>query len=89
MYPSWNHEKGHYGSRPHPSGLLLLLKGSFLVLVAATALVAELATWEYLSIAGVSGFRRALVMVSIAVLSPQPSAVPPSSCLRSAFAVFS
>src|ERR1700733_10101506 len=51
-----------------PLVLLLLLKGSFLVLVAATALVAELATWEYLSIAAVPGFRRTLVMVSIAVL---------------------
>ncbi len=51
-----------------PLVLLLLLKGSFLVLVAATALVAELATWEYLSVAAVRGFRRTLVMVSIAVL---------------------
>ena len=34
-----------------PLVLLLLLKGSFMVLVAATALVAELAAWEYLSIA--------------------------------------
>ena len=51
-----------------PLVLLLLLKGSFLVLVAAGALVAELATWEYLSIAAVHGFQRTLVMVSIAVL---------------------
>ena len=51
-----------------PLVLLLLLKGSFLALVAAGALVAELATWEYLSIAAVHGFQRTLVMVSIAVL---------------------
>ena len=51
-----------------PLVLLLLLKGSFLVLVAATALVAELATWEYLSIADCQGFRRTLVLVAIAVL---------------------
>jgi len=51
-----------------PLVLLLLLQGSFLVLVAAAALVAELAAWEFLSIAAVHGLRRTLVMVSIAVL---------------------
>jgi phosphatidate cytidylyltransferase len=51
-----------------PLVLLLLLKGSFLVVVAATALVAELATWEYLFIADCRGFQRALVLISVAVL---------------------
>jgi phosphatidate cytidylyltransferase len=53
-----------------PLVLLLLLKGSFLLVVVATALVAELATWEYLYIADSSGFRtpRVLVLVAIAVL---------------------
>jgi phosphatidate cytidylyltransferase len=51
-----------------PLVLLLLLKGSFPVLVAATALVAELATWEYLFIAACHGSRRILVLIAIAVL---------------------
>ena len=34
-----------------PLVLLLLLKGSFLIVVVATALVAELAAWEYMAIA--------------------------------------
>jgi phosphatidate cytidylyltransferase len=51
-----------------PLVLLLLLKGSFLVLVAATALVAELATWEYLFIADCQGSRRTLVLIAIAVI---------------------
>jgi phosphatidate cytidylyltransferase len=51
-----------------PLVLLLLLKGSFLLLVAATALVAELATWEYLSIADIHGSRRALVLIGTALL---------------------
>ncbi len=51
-----------------PLVLLLLLKGSFLLLVLAAALVAELAAWEYLSIADVQGSRRALVLAGIAVL---------------------
>jgi len=51
-----------------PLVLLLLLKGSFLVLVIATALVAELASWEYLSIADCRGSQRTLVLVAIAVL---------------------
>ena len=51
-----------------PLVLLLLLKGSFPVLVAATALVAELATWEYLFIADCHGSRRILVLIAIAVL---------------------
>jgi phosphatidate cytidylyltransferase len=51
-----------------PLVLLLLLKGSFLVIVAAAALVAELATWEYLSIADCQGSRRTLVLIAIAVL---------------------
>jgi phosphatidate cytidylyltransferase len=51
-----------------PLVLLLLLKGSFLVIVAAAALVAELATWEYLFIADCQGSRRILVLIAIAVL---------------------
>jgi phosphatidate cytidylyltransferase len=51
-----------------PLVLLLLLKGSFLVLVATTALVAELAAWEYLFIADCLGSRRILVLIAIAVL---------------------
>jgi phosphatidate cytidylyltransferase len=51
-----------------PLVLLLLLKGSFLVLVIATALVAELASWEYLSIADCRGSQRTLVLGAIAVL---------------------
>jgi phosphatidate cytidylyltransferase len=51
-----------------PLVLLLLLKGGFLSLVMATALIAELATWEYLTIADVHGSRRTLVLVAIAVL---------------------
>jgi phosphatidate cytidylyltransferase len=51
-----------------PLVLLLLLKGGFLLLVMATALVAELATWEYLAIANAHGSRRTLVLIAIAVL---------------------
>jgi len=51
-----------------PLVLLLLLKGGFLLLVMATALVAELATWEYLTIADAHGSRRILVLVAIAIL---------------------
>ncbi len=53
-----------------PLVLLLLLKGSFPLVVVATAVVAELATWEYLSIADSCGSRtpRLLVLVGIAVL---------------------
>jgi phosphatidate cytidylyltransferase len=53
-----------------PLVLLLLLKGSFLLVAAATALVAGLATWEYLSIATRHGSQppRVLSLVSIAIL---------------------
>jgi phosphatidate cytidylyltransferase len=51
-----------------PLVLLLLLKGTFLLLVLAAALVAELAAWEYLSIADIQGFRRTLILIAIAVL---------------------
>jgi phosphatidate cytidylyltransferase len=53
-----------------PLVLLLLLKGSFPLVVVATAVVAELAMWEYLSIADSCGSRtpRLLVLVAIAVL---------------------
>jgi phosphatidate cytidylyltransferase len=53
-----------------PLVLLLLLKGSFLMLVMAAALVAELAAWEYVSIADSHGSRlpRILVLLVIAIL---------------------
>src|ERR1700685_4561587 len=53
-----------------PLVLLLLLRGSFLLVIVATALVAELATWEYISIADAHGSRipRTLVLIAIAVL---------------------
>src|ERR1700733_4190469 len=53
-----------------PLVLLLLLRGSFLLVLVATALVAELATWEYISIADGHGSRtpRNLVLIAIAVL---------------------
>ena len=53
-----------------PLVLLLLLRGSFLLVLVATALVAELATWEYISIADAHGSRipRNLVLIAIAVL---------------------
>src|SRR6202034_257685 len=53
-----------------PLVLLLLLRGSFLLVLVATALVAELATWEYISIADAHGSRtpRNLLLIAIAVL---------------------
>ena len=53
-----------------PLVLLLLLKGSFLLVLIATTLVAELATWEYISIADSHGSRlpRVLLLVAVAVL---------------------
>jgi phosphatidate cytidylyltransferase len=53
-----------------PLVLLLLLKGSFLLVVIATTLVAELATWEYISIADSHGSRlpRVLLLVTIVIL---------------------
>jgi phosphatidate cytidylyltransferase len=53
-----------------PLVLLLLLRGSFLLVVLASALVAELATWEYISIADAHGSRtpRNLLLIAIAVL---------------------
>ena len=53
-----------------PLVLLLLLKGSFLLVVVASALVAELATWEYISIADAHGSRipRPLLLIAIALL---------------------
>ena len=53
-----------------PLVLLLLLRGYFFLVVMATALVAELAAWEYLSIADAHGSRapRTLVLLAIAVL---------------------
>jgi phosphatidate cytidylyltransferase len=53
-----------------PLVLLLLLRGSFFLVLVATALVAELATWEYISIADAHGSRipRTLVLIAIALL---------------------
>jgi phosphatidate cytidylyltransferase len=53
-----------------PMVLLVLLKGSFFLLVVVTALVAELAAWEYISIADAHGSHipRNLVLIAIAVL---------------------
>jgi phosphatidate cytidylyltransferase len=53
-----------------PLVLLLLLRGSYLLVLVATALVAELATWEYISIADAhdSCIPRKLVLIAIAVL---------------------
>ena len=53
-----------------PLVLLLLLRGSFLLVIVATALVAELATWEYISIADAHGSRlpRNLLLIAIALL---------------------
>jgi phosphatidate cytidylyltransferase len=51
-----------------PLVLLLLLKGSFLPLMIAAAIVAELATWEFLSIAALREPVRTLVLVAVAVL---------------------
>ncbi len=53
-----------------PLVLLLLLRGSFLLVLVATALVAELASWEYISIADAHGSRipRNLLLVAVAVL---------------------
>jgi phosphatidate cytidylyltransferase len=56
-----------------PLVLLLLLKGSFLWIVIATALVSELAVWEFLSIAASrtanqAGPPRLLVVASVALL---------------------
>jgi phosphatidate cytidylyltransferase len=53
-----------------PLVLLLLLKGSLLAVVLGTALVAELAVWEYASIADAHGSRlpRTLLLIAVAVL---------------------
>jgi phosphatidate cytidylyltransferase len=53
-----------------PLVLLLVLKGSFSLVVVSTALVAELAAWEYLSIADSYGSRtpRILVLLAIAIV---------------------
>jgi phosphatidate cytidylyltransferase len=74
-----------------PLVLLLLLKGSFLLLVAAAALVAELAAWEYISIADSHGSRlpRALLLLVIAILFAatflSPSLILPAIGLGSLF----
>ena len=53
-----------------PLVLLLVFKGSLLVLTLASAIVAGLAAWEFLSLADASGARtpRVVVLVSIALL---------------------
>jgi phosphatidate cytidylyltransferase len=49
---------------------LLVFKGTFLLVVLSTALVAELAAWEYLSLADAAGAKtpRVLVLLAIALL---------------------
>ena len=49
---------------------LLVFKGTFLLVVLSTALVAELAAWEYLSLADAAGAQtpRVLVLLGIALL---------------------
>jgi phosphatidate cytidylyltransferase len=53
-----------------PLVFLLIFKGSFLLVVLATAIVAELAAWEYLSLADSVGAKtpRILVLLAIAAL---------------------
>jgi phosphatidate cytidylyltransferase len=53
-----------------PLVILLIFKGTFLLVVLSTALVAELAAWEYLSLADASGAQtpRILVLLAIAAL---------------------
>jgi phosphatidate cytidylyltransferase len=53
-----------------PLVFLLIFKGSFLLVVVTTAIVAELAAWEYLSLADSAGAKtpRILVMLAIATL---------------------
>jgi phosphatidate cytidylyltransferase len=70
-----------------PLVLLLLLKGSFPLVVVSTALVAELAAWEYLSIADSPSTARILVLVAIALLFAatfrSPSLILPTIALCS------
>lgn len=53
-----------------PLVFLLIFKGSFALVVIATAVVAELAAWEYLNLANATGAKppRVLVLLAIAVL---------------------
>jgi len=53
-----------------PLVLLVIFKGPFWLITAAAVLVAELATWEYLGLADLSGAKtpRIFVLVAIAVL---------------------
>ncbi len=53
-----------------PLVFLLVFKGTFLLVVLSTALVAELAAWEYLSLADAAGAKtpRVLVLLGIAIL---------------------
>jgi phosphatidate cytidylyltransferase len=53
-----------------PLVLLLVFKGSFVVILVATAMVAELAAWEFFSLADRSGAKvpRICAMVAIAIL---------------------
>jgi phosphatidate cytidylyltransferase len=72
-----------------PLVLLLLLKGSFLLVVVMAAVVAELAAWEYLSLADAHGSQtpRLLVLAAIAVLFAAefstPSLIAPATGLCS------
>lgn len=53
-----------------PLVILLIFKGSFLAVVLATGVVAELAVWEFLSLSDAAGTKtpRILVMLAIALL---------------------
>jgi phosphatidate cytidylyltransferase len=61
-----------------PLVLLLVFKGSFLVITIFTALVAGLAAWEYLVLADAMGAKtpRILVLIAIAILFATPLALP-------------
>ncbi len=70
MYPRENMKRVITAAVLVPLVLLILLRGSFLLLVAVTALVAGLAAWEYMVIADGHGAQipRVLVLVGIASL---------------------
>ena len=70
MYPRGKMKRVITAAVLIPLVLLILLRGSFLLLVVITALVAGLAAWEYMTIADAHGARipRILVLMSIAAI---------------------
>jgi phosphatidate cytidylyltransferase len=52
-----------------PIVLLLVLKGQFWLITIATALVAELAAWEYLGLADANGAKTPRILVLISILA--------------------